>query len=49
MSEEEADRRKLDRLRAIRGRYRGVVTKLCREVGATLEDESSITRPRFLV
>ena len=40
--EEDADRRQLDRLRAVRGGHRGVVTKLCKEVDATLEDESSM-------
>ena len=44
MSEDE-DRRKLERLRAVRGGHQGVVTKLCREVEVILAEESFTTDP----
>ena len=45
MSEEDADRRQLDRLKTLRGGRHSVVAKLCREVDATLEDESFMADP----
>ena len=45
MSEEDANRRKLERLRAVRGGHSGVVTKLCKEANATLQNESCMADP----
>ena len=39
----EKNERKLERLRAVRGEHRGVVTKLCREVEGILADETFST------
>jgi len=42
MSKGNADQRKLERHRAVRGGHRGAVTKLCRELDAIVEDGSFI-------
>ena len=44
MSEED-QQRKLERLRAVRGGNRGVITKLCHEIEAVLAVESFNTDP----
>ena len=45
---EEEQRKRLERLRAVRGVNHGVTTKLCREIDAVLAEESFNTDPNKL-